>query len=121
MAFTEQRVEDAIFVKEKYIISLEYIFYQTHGNYVEIEEIPNAYENKRFYPLGTEKYKQSSRDFVRAFEDKPKNFRASQTSGDYIKNHKGEMIESEYEYVSAIEPLICKYAITKTGQIERIN
>ena len=36
--FTLQQVEDAIFVDENHIISLEYIFYQKNTNYLTLKE-----------------------------------------------------------------------------------
>lgn len=47
MPFTLQQVEDIIFVSDRKLISLEYIFYQQQGNYHEIDKPYDYYHQKQ--------------------------------------------------------------------------
>ena len=58
MCYTIQQVEDVMFVNEKIVISLEYIFYQKDGNYVRLKPDKKDIcdDNYQSKPFGTFKY-----------------------------------------------------------------
>ena len=77
------QVEDVMFVDEKKLVALEYIFYQKKGTYSKIENDKDA---KHSHPLGTDEYKnQIGKSYSTAFKNAPVNYCDSKT--DYLKEH----------------------------------
>lgn len=77
------QVEDVMFVDEKKLVALEYIFYQKKGSYSKIEVDKDA---KHSHPLGTDEYKnQIGKSFSTAFKNAPLNY--SDSKKDYLLEH----------------------------------
>ena len=75
------QVEDVMFVDEKKLVALEYIFYQKKGSYSKIEVDKNA---KQSHPLGTDEYEQQiGKSHTTAFKNTPLNYFDSKI--DYLK------------------------------------
>lgn len=88
LPFTIQQVEDVMFVDERRLVSLEYIFYQKDGEYRKIKhqkEDDFATDHK----LGTDDYAKDCQSFqtnpLSAFKDPPVNFFCSDK--DYLEEH----------------------------------
>ena len=119
MPFTLQVVEDVIFVDDKHLISLEYIFYQKDGIYHALKP-ESAASSKNIKPLGTESYdwKQKS-NHIKAFRQMPVNYEYNKTLS-YLQEKKDTLIETDYEGDNVVaEALLCIYRVTPTGQIEQ--
>ena len=86
LAYTIQQTDDVVFIDNKHVVALEYIFYQAKGgNYHRLIKQRIKEGEKRPNTLGLENYISKDDDGLNAFTDEPRVYHVLKSN--YLNEH----------------------------------